>query len=122
MPYVYMAAWFVFGFIAAAIVLYGPMMRKSIKLNMDAAKMFQKVSGKQDELLKVYQDYNELAQEHQKLLVEHLERQKEYGALQDEHIELYKAHAALQEAHIELQEAHVELQQKLAPEGKEGTA
>lgn len=92
-----LAGWFVLGFFVGAAVCHGPMLAKSVWLNMRSSASFNKAS-------KMLGKYNDLQTEMTKVQEECLSLQKRHGVLQDQMIAVQEEHLGVLRAyHVALE-------------------
>jgi len=87
---IFIVAWFSFGFIVAAIVLFGPMHRRASRMRKEATEAYQKAVKMAKEHGDVLKDHTDLLKKYGDALQAQLETEKEcnrrYEELQDEYI------------------------------------
>lgn len=83
---IHIIGWFVFGFAVAAILLYGPALRKAYRVRAEGIVMMK--------------DSNKRLRESAEMAKQCVLTQEKYGKLQDKHLELLAEYKALGEEMI----------------------
>jgi hypothetical protein len=89
-----MTGWFTLGFVTGAIVCYGPILAKSILLNRQSRKAFEKATQMTKGVTLVQEDLLRLQEQYLELGKDKLALQDRVIALHEEHIETLQNYKA----------------------------